>query len=424
MGKKYKKIGPEVLVSFHIHGKEAPVSIMASRIKALIDIPEHGVKAGDIGGYLAGKAKLEQKGTCWVGGDAILSGRVVVRGDALVDDKAILYSEAKWPEDIYVYHRSKISGNAQIILERESGGLTSYLAGESRIGDNAVIKNVAQIAEYANIGGNALVEGATSILGAVKIADDAYVGLGATLSGAVQIMGSAYIAENNTISGYSLLAGDVKTGRGDCIANGRFETQKDLDTFKNYATSSSLEAVPAKAAIESGIPSPVPSPDPENDPGIKSSTSYLVSCDTFAEISAKISAYESDVVSLIKYPLMADCSHPATADMVLALSKAEKLSKYGESDEFVTAVEILERAFVIAESTARRTAGTMYSAENRKKAERAKDLIAIATNDVSSENEKRTAFKQVFRQLEGVVAVPEAAISAFRGRVGIPELEA
>ena len=40
------------------------------RIRALIDIPAHKVKAGDFGGYIESEEALSQYGTCWVGRNA------------------------------------------------------------------------------------------------------------------------------------------------------------------------------------------------------------------------------------------------------------------------------------------------------------------------------------------------------------------
>ena len=46
------------------------------RIKALIDIPGRGVKAGDLGGYIQSENNLSQNGDCWVDGN----GRVADNG--------------------------------------------------------------------------------------------------------------------------------------------------------------------------------------------------------------------------------------------------------------------------------------------------------------------------------------------------------
>lgn len=40
------------------------------RIRALLDIPRHGVKAGEIGGFVEGENNLSQDGNAWVYGHA------------------------------------------------------------------------------------------------------------------------------------------------------------------------------------------------------------------------------------------------------------------------------------------------------------------------------------------------------------------
>lgn len=40
------------------------------QIKALVDIPEAGVKAEDLGGWIEKEANLSHRGECWVYGNA------------------------------------------------------------------------------------------------------------------------------------------------------------------------------------------------------------------------------------------------------------------------------------------------------------------------------------------------------------------
>jgi hypothetical protein len=64
------------------------------RIRALVDIPEHDVKAGDLGGWIEAERNLSQKGAAWVAdsarviGEAWVTGSARVMGEALVMDSA------------------------------------------------------------------------------------------------------------------------------------------------------------------------------------------------------------------------------------------------------------------------------------------------------------------------------------------------
>lgn len=54
------------------------------RIRALIDIPEHDVKAGDLGGWIEAESNLSQKGAAWVTDSACVTGKARVSGNARI----------------------------------------------------------------------------------------------------------------------------------------------------------------------------------------------------------------------------------------------------------------------------------------------------------------------------------------------------
>lgn len=56
------------------------------RIRAIRDIPRHGVKAGDTGGFISSYSNLT--GNAWVAGDAWVTDEAVVTGDAYVGGKS------------------------------------------------------------------------------------------------------------------------------------------------------------------------------------------------------------------------------------------------------------------------------------------------------------------------------------------------
>lgn len=64
------------------------------RIRALIDIPEHDVKAGDLGGWIEAERNLSQKGAAWVADSALVMGSARVTGKARVMDSARVMGEA------------------------------------------------------------------------------------------------------------------------------------------------------------------------------------------------------------------------------------------------------------------------------------------------------------------------------------------
>lgn len=65
------------------------------RIRALIDIPEHDVKAGDLGGWIEAERNLSQNGEAWVTGSAWVTGEALVTGSARVIGNAWVSGNAR-----------------------------------------------------------------------------------------------------------------------------------------------------------------------------------------------------------------------------------------------------------------------------------------------------------------------------------------
>lgn len=56
------------------------------RIRALFDVRD-GVRAGDLGGWIESEDNLDQSGTSWVGGNAIVSDDAWVGGNARINSR-------------------------------------------------------------------------------------------------------------------------------------------------------------------------------------------------------------------------------------------------------------------------------------------------------------------------------------------------
>ena len=64
------------------------------RIRAVRDIPEHNVKAGDLGGWIEAERNLSQKGAAWVADSALVMDSARVTDTALVMGSARVMGEA------------------------------------------------------------------------------------------------------------------------------------------------------------------------------------------------------------------------------------------------------------------------------------------------------------------------------------------
>ena len=74
---------------------ETECGLVLHRIRALRDIPEHGVTAGDLGGWIESERNLAQSDNAWVYGDVCVYGNARVSGDAQVYGSARVYGDAR-----------------------------------------------------------------------------------------------------------------------------------------------------------------------------------------------------------------------------------------------------------------------------------------------------------------------------------------
>lgn len=101
--RKFEFTGVEKTLNYGDEG-----DFVFKQIRALFDIPAHGVKTGDIGGYLEDESCLSHFGNAWVADSAMIHNSSCVSGDALVKDNAMLLLNC------YLYGTVTVSGNARL----------------------------------------------------------------------------------------------------------------------------------------------------------------------------------------------------------------------------------------------------------------------------------------------------------------------
>lgn len=472
MNKKYKLL-PKQLVRFNgvtVNGKTVEQKMY--RIKALRDIPSHNVKAGDLGGWVNRRNILSHEGDCWIGGDAKVfvqynaSNSSKVAGNALVTDNAILYgigdTAIEISEDAIVEDTSKIFAavygivsrirgdarvsqnatvkNAEVITGKVSGDAlvveSSNVTGDAHVSGKAKVYN-STISDSAMVMGNAVVSNKAIISESSVVTDDAIVS-GAQVRGASKVLGNANVKEKSlicenavvtdralickdaVIAGESIIKDDAVVSEGaHVLGKSVISKYRIIGVYEKLTDFISTED---RAAISA---SPSMKELTETASPLESETSGIQDfCLRLEGLKKEISAYGNDIVKLLKFPIMSDLRDENTLDMMLALKNSSRIDPARSPKKFRKSVDLLERKFMKAESNALLISATAFSDDQRKKADKARDLFAIACNDVSSEQEKRSAFKQGFRQLEGVVVITDSAVENMRIKVGIPELEA
>ena len=145
------------------------------RIRALIDIPEYGVKAGDLGGFVGGESNLSQDGSCWIGDNATVYGKAKVFGNARVYGNAAVYDEAQIYDNAQVYDEAIICGRAKIYGNAKVFG-AAWVYDDACVYDNAWVYDDATINGCAEVYGTAIICNTVQIYGAARISDDIYDG--------------------------------------------------------------------------------------------------------------------------------------------------------------------------------------------------------------------------------------------------------
>ena len=475
MDKKYKLL-PKQLVKFtDLSGNE--VECKMYRIQALIDIPSHNVKAGDLGGWVNNKETLSQLGSSWVGGEAIAysdwwTGILRVREDAVIAGKAVVYGSKN--TRVFVGGNAVIEGEAKVFFTRPTSQVK--INGDARISGQAIVENPKEITGL--IAGNARVSSFSSVLGSSQVTDDAKVSAStisdmAKVTGNATVVGGSKIKENAVVTddaevysaeirGAATVSGSALVGYksvvcdsatvtdrakicenaaigGETIVRDRATVLDGSRVVGKSIISGSAEIVAHsdyKDLISDGSLALSATPilhgltgTSESNSSDGAGTRTMMKdinglCLKLDGLERKINAYGNDIVKILKFPVMNDLRDENTLEMIMALNKAKSIEPESSPKKFHKAVNSLERKFLKAESNALIISSAAFSDEQHKKAEKARDLFAIACNEVSSEQEKRNAFRQGFRQLVGVVTITDSAVENMRIKAGIPELEA
>ena len=142
---------------------ETECGLVLHRIRALRDIPERGVAAGDSGGWVESEANLSQDGDSWVSddahvfGDARVSGNACVYGDAWVSDDARVYGDARVSGnacvygDAWVFDDARVSDDAQVFDNARVYG-DAWVYGDARVSDDARLPSRNSIFMASHVG--------------------------------------------------------------------------------------------------------------------------------------------------------------------------------------------------------------------------------------------------------------------------------
>ena len=418
------------------------------RIQALIDIPLHDVKAGDLGGYVSHKKLLSQKGSCWVGGDAVVANykwETIIHDDALVSEQAFVSGTLR--------DNVKISGNAQVraLVYGNVEVSGNAFVGKGCLDGNIVVKDNARIivadintrykgimaagSKAVVISGDAVINcpsERTEYIGVYNKFIDLDTGENIEISGKVQLnhvfirgncqldgdftLDNASLKGDNTIVGSHKIKPEVKftgtnviTGNSvippgthvhDVVMDGGVLNYSDADFSGNNVSALS----PIKVAD-----------------GNSASNEYIT---LIEQIESEYEAYTTDIVKLIKYPAMVDASVPEVVDFMSKLRSAKRALDSGNEDRLKDLAESLDLAFIRAENKVQTLVASHLDEGKKKSLRTAEKMFLLACDEASPEPEKRLGYKAGMRSLEGVLVVSDVARDNMKTRIGLLELEA
>lgn len=137
--------------------KTLPDGQVVRQIEAAVDMPNAGVSAGDIGGWVAPGATLMEK--AWLSPDTMVLDSATLAGNARLGDSAVVCGSATVDGDAFCAGRSRIEGRA-------------HVGGFARVTGDAVITDSARVSGEAHVGGDITLSGTANITGNVDLSSN------------------------------------------------------------------------------------------------------------------------------------------------------------------------------------------------------------------------------------------------------------
>jgi len=160
------------------------------RIRALRSF--HGVKTGDLGGFIESEANLSQCGECWVFNNAC------IYRDAKVLADARIYENAR----VSMY--SHVSGKAQVFGSARICGY-AWVCGHAKVSGSSIVGGDAMVFENAQVEGNSWITEQARV-GGTTHAHDAYI------DGKLQVGNDGSINTATYVTGKPVVPNDLEIG--------------------------------------------------------------------------------------------------------------------------------------------------------------------------------------------------------------------
>ncbi|WP_375339598.1 hypothetical protein [Microbacterium rhizophilus] len=188
-----------------------------------------------------------------------------------------------------------------------------------------------------------------------------------------------------------------------------------------------LEVIRAKAEAKALTATPLPAGVEESDQRSRADRLQRL-MDAHDDVTRRWLDYELDVAKLIAFPTMSDGREALTAAFLRAKKAADGLRPASadarvDADslaEYRDAVHDYEVAFDVAEQDARRVRDSGFTEAERKRLDRAQQLLQVAVDQSATAAERRLAYRRVRDELDGLIAISDEAIRVLEKKVAPP----
>ena len=126
------------------------------RIRALVNMPQYGVQAGDFGGYVEHEENLPQKSHAWIFHNAQVYGKAKVFDYAQVSGKAKVFDHVQVSGKARVFDNAWVSDYA-LVCDNARVYDNAWVYNRARIYDDARVYSAAHVYNRAWVGGDAVI---------------------------------------------------------------------------------------------------------------------------------------------------------------------------------------------------------------------------------------------------------------------------
>ncbi|GAA4804034.1 hypothetical protein GCM10023353_03050 [Tomitella cavernea] len=148
--------------------------------------------------------------------------------------------------------------------------------------------------------------------------------------------------------------------------------------------------------------------------------------DEHRQTDARWFAYETDLVTLLDYPMMIDLREPLTVEFHKTKRRADLLrpddpdallDDLDAQAEYRDAVHAYAIAFDVAETEAKRRRHGGFDPREQERLTRAQHLLRLAFDDGATAQERQAAYKRARKELDGLIVMPQIGLQRLEAQI-------